>query len=264
MNAAKVPGASEDLWDFGDAPMPPAEGYGCMQIHQIAAKQTVFAINQWRGGPSADLGSGTARRIPRPAIGLSLAMRGASSPRGCGCLSGKRNETLCNPPLPPRGLRRLRRRGHRPPIPNRRGRRFSGPNRATSSSRRGRVEGRRSPPRRGGHRGSARHDRAEKPGETIFTGASRIRLGGSHLVVSGLFLVNLSGANADWFEFRIDSKRRASFCRVTDCAFLEDAKIHREGKRESMDRDLWRGEPHRPLHDPGQEEQGGDPRGVAR
>lgn len=67
--------------------------------------------------------------------------------------------------------------------------------------------------------------RAEKPGETIFTGASRLRLGGSHLVVSGLFLVNLSGANADWLEFRIDSKRRASFCRVTDCAFLEDAKF---------------------------------------
>jgi poly(beta-D-mannuronate) lyase len=67
--------------------------------------------------------------------------------------------------------------------------------------------------------------RAEKPGETIFTGASRIRLGGSHLVVSGLFLLNLSGADADWFEFRIDSKRRATHCRVTDCAFLEDEKF---------------------------------------
>jgi poly(beta-D-mannuronate) lyase len=67
--------------------------------------------------------------------------------------------------------------------------------------------------------------RAEKPGETIFTGASRLRLGGSHLVVSGLFLLNLSGSEADWLEFRIDSKRRARFCRVTDCAFLEDAKF---------------------------------------
>jgi len=64
--------------------------------------------------------------------------------------------------------------------------------------------------------------RAEKPGETIFTGASRIRLGGEHLVVSGLWLKNLSGADADWFEFRIDSKRRANHCRVTDCAFTED------------------------------------------
>jgi poly(beta-D-mannuronate) lyase len=63
--------------------------------------------------------------------------------------------------------------------------------------------------------------RAEEPGKTIITGASRVRLGGSHLVVSGLFFLNLSGANADWLEFRIDSKRRANFCRVTDCAFLE-------------------------------------------
>jgi poly(beta-D-mannuronate) lyase len=63
--------------------------------------------------------------------------------------------------------------------------------------------------------------RAEEPGKTIITGASRVRLGGSHLVVSGLFFKNLSGADADWLEFRIDSKRRANFCRVTDCAFLE-------------------------------------------
>lgn len=63
--------------------------------------------------------------------------------------------------------------------------------------------------------------RAEEPGKTIITGASRIRLGGSHLVVSNLFFRNLSGANADWLEFRIDSKRRANFCRVTDCAFFE-------------------------------------------
>ncbi len=72
--------------------------------------------------------------------------------------------------------------------------------------------------------------RAEKPGETIFTGASRIRLGGEHLVVSGLWLKNLSGAKADWFEFRIDSKRRANHCRVTDCAFTESADFTPEEK----------------------------------
>jgi len=65
--------------------------------------------------------------------------------------------------------------------------------------------------------------RAEESGKTIFTGASRIRLGGEYLVVSGLHLKNLSGAKADWFEFRIDSKRRANHCRVTDCAFTESA-----------------------------------------
>lgn len=63
--------------------------------------------------------------------------------------------------------------------------------------------------------------RAEEPGRTVFTGASRIRLGGSHLVVRGLHLMNLSGAKADWLEFRIDSKRRANHCRVTDCVFTE-------------------------------------------
>jgi poly(beta-D-mannuronate) lyase len=64
--------------------------------------------------------------------------------------------------------------------------------------------------------------RAEVPGKTRFTGASRLRLGGSHLIVSGLHLHNLSGTKADWLEFRIDSKRRASHCRVTDCALTED------------------------------------------
>lgn len=64
--------------------------------------------------------------------------------------------------------------------------------------------------------------RAEAPGQTVFTGASRVRLGGRHLIVSGLHLHNLVGSKADWLEFRIDSKRRASHCRVTDCAFTED------------------------------------------
>lgn len=73
--------------------------------------------------------------------------------------------------------------------------------------------------------------RAEEPGKTVITGASRVRLGGTHLVVSGLFLMNLSGANADWLEFRIDSKRRANFCRVTDCQFVEGAEF--EAKEEN-------------------------------
>lgn len=72
--------------------------------------------------------------------------------------------------------------------------------------------------------------RAEEPGRTIFTGASRIRLGGSHLVVSGLSLVDLSGAGADWLEFRIDSKRRAKHCRVTDCLFFESGDFMPEEK----------------------------------
>ncbi len=65
INAAKVPGASEDQWDFGDERMTSGEGYGCMQIHQIKAKQTVLAINQWRGGSTADLGIGNSSKDPK-------------------------------------------------------------------------------------------------------------------------------------------------------------------------------------------------------
>lgn len=62
-------------------------------------------------------------------------------------------------------------------------------------------------------------------GGTKFVGASRVRLGGSHLVLRGLQFINLSGSQADWLEYRIDSKRRASHCRVTDCLFVEDAEF---------------------------------------
>lgn len=72
--------------------------------------------------------------------------------------------------------------------------------------------------------------RAEVPGATVITGASRVRLGGLHLVVSGLWLKNITGSKADWFEFRIDSKRRANHCRVTDCAFTEEASFKPKDK----------------------------------
>ncbi len=57
-NAAKVPNASASVYDFGDEPADPADGYGSMQLHNIAAKQTLFAINHWREGGRADLGIG--------------------------------------------------------------------------------------------------------------------------------------------------------------------------------------------------------------
>jgi sialate O-acetylesterase len=57
-NTAGVPGASDALYDFGDQPNEPKDGYGCMQVHNSAAKQTVFAINNWKAGGAADLGMG--------------------------------------------------------------------------------------------------------------------------------------------------------------------------------------------------------------
>ncbi|QDT04591.1 hypothetical protein K227x_29830 [Rubripirellula lacrimiformis] len=60
-NGAKVPGASANSFDFGDDPGPPVDGYGSMQVHHGGNKQTVFAINHWKQGKSADLGIGNSK-----------------------------------------------------------------------------------------------------------------------------------------------------------------------------------------------------------
>jgi len=58
-NAANVPNASSQVWDFGDQISDPADGYGSMQVHNHDAKQTLFALNHWREGSRADLGLGS-------------------------------------------------------------------------------------------------------------------------------------------------------------------------------------------------------------
>ena len=37
---------------------PPADGHGSMQVHNHEAKQTLFALNKWKAGGSAELGIG--------------------------------------------------------------------------------------------------------------------------------------------------------------------------------------------------------------
>lgn len=59
-NSANVAGASNEAFDFGDQIGEPRDGYGSMQVHNLAGKQTVFAINQWKGGAGADLGIGNS------------------------------------------------------------------------------------------------------------------------------------------------------------------------------------------------------------
>jgi len=59
-NSADVPNASASVFDFGDRPNEPADGYGSMQVHNHDAKQTIFAINHWREGSNADIGIGNA------------------------------------------------------------------------------------------------------------------------------------------------------------------------------------------------------------
>jgi sialate O-acetylesterase len=57
-NSAGVPKASDQVYDFGDQPSDPRDGYGSMQIHNYDAQQTLLAINHWREGKGADLGIG--------------------------------------------------------------------------------------------------------------------------------------------------------------------------------------------------------------
>lgn len=59
-NAAKVPNASDSVYDFGDAASEPSDGYGCMQVHNSTAKQTLLAVNHWNMGKEADIGIGNS------------------------------------------------------------------------------------------------------------------------------------------------------------------------------------------------------------
>jgi sialate O-acetylesterase len=70
LNAAKVPNASDAVWDFGDQIADPEDGYGSMQVHNFVAKQTIFAFNNWKAGPGADLGIGNSD--PRASGGQTL------------------------------------------------------------------------------------------------------------------------------------------------------------------------------------------------
>jgi poly(beta-D-mannuronate) lyase len=64
--------------------------------------------------------------------------------------------------------------------------------------------------------------RAELPGKTIFTGASRVRISGKFVELRGIQMVNSTNPKNDWLEFRYDSKRWAENCSVSNCAFVED------------------------------------------
>ena len=50
-NALGIPNASATLYDFGDT-MSAGGGYGCMQVHNHDASQTLFAYNNWGSTPS--------------------------------------------------------------------------------------------------------------------------------------------------------------------------------------------------------------------
>jgi len=57
-NSAKIPGASDSKYDFGDQRSGSGSGYGSMQVHNYNAKQTVIAFNHFTNGRNCDLGIG--------------------------------------------------------------------------------------------------------------------------------------------------------------------------------------------------------------
>ena len=59
-NEMGIPAASGSLYDFGDKPVPPFDGYGSMQVHIPSVRQTLFSINHWGVGEAADLGIGNS------------------------------------------------------------------------------------------------------------------------------------------------------------------------------------------------------------
>ncbi len=62
--------------------------------------------------------------------------------------------------------------------------------------------------------------RAERPGATVLTGASRLRIAGRHLVVDGLTFRD-GGITGEVIQFRADSRTVAESCRLTRCAIVD-------------------------------------------
>jgi len=63
--------------------------------------------------------------------------------------------------------------------------------------------------------------RAETPGKVVFTGKSRLRIGGQHQVVEGLWFKDAGDRKDDVIEFRASSSKLAMNCRVTACAITD-------------------------------------------
>lgn len=65
--------------------------------------------------------------------------------------------------------------------------------------------------------------KAQNPGKVIFTGTSRLSVGGSHIIVDGLWFQNPTAEQV--IELRKDSKQLASDSRITNCAVTNDTQL---------------------------------------
>lgn len=78
-NAAKIPGAEDGAYDFGDAMNPGGgAGYSAMQIHNWKAKHAILCFNRFGGGHSCDLGLGNSEGKTRD---WTFTSSGRTSPR---------------------------------------------------------------------------------------------------------------------------------------------------------------------------------------
>ncbi len=74
VNNASVQNASGSLFDWGDHPTPGS--YGCMQIHNFAASQTLFTFSNWgsTGGGTPDIGIGNCPNPKQSGLDWTFAV----------------------------------------------------------------------------------------------------------------------------------------------------------------------------------------------
>lgn len=75
--------------------------------------------------------------------------------------------------------------------------------------------------------------KAATPGKTILSGVTQLRIGGEHLIVSGLWFKNPDPAAGDTIEFRESSKNVSSNCRLTECAITREPGAESKDSKES-------------------------------
>ncbi len=56
-NGNTIEGSTDSIYDFGDTGSDKIPGYGCMQVHNWKAKQTVFAFNKWNSTGEMGIGN---------------------------------------------------------------------------------------------------------------------------------------------------------------------------------------------------------------
>ena len=72
--------------------------------------------------------------------------------------------------------------------------------------------------------------RAQTPGKTVLTGLSWVKIGGDHLIVSGLLVKDGAYPGGSAIAFRLNADKPARYCRVTDCAVVDYNPPTHDGK----------------------------------